>query len=89
MAASNRAAHLKDHQFKPGQSGNPKGRKPGCRPQLCEAFLEDLLAFWQSHSDEILTRAMQDNPAALVAVIARLLPKDFQVTVAGAAGRSS
>lgn len=84
MAASKRAAHLTAHQFKPGQSGNPQGRKKGCRPQLCEAFLEDLLAFWQSHGDELLARALQENPAGVLATIARLLPRDFELTVAGA-----
>lgn len=42
-----------------------------------------IIAFWQSRGDELLARALQENPAGVLAVIARLLPKDFELTVAG------
>jgi hypothetical protein len=41
------------------------------------------LKFWAANGDEALQRTMEVNPAALVATIARLIPKDFAITVTG------
>jgi hypothetical protein len=75
-----------------GQSGNPAGasspgspatrhRNKGVRELLSNAFLNSVLKFWAANGDEALQRTMEVNPAALVATIARLIPKDFAITV--------
>jgi len=76
-----------------GQSGNPLGaaspgsdpknrhRNKGVRELLSNAFLNSVLKFWAANGDEALKRTMEVNPAALVATIARLIPKDFAITV--------
>jgi hypothetical protein len=75
-----------------GQSGNPAGaaspgypatrhRNKGVRELLSNAFLNSVLKFWAANGDEALKRTMEVNPAALVATIARLIPKDFAITV--------
>jgi hypothetical protein len=77
-----------------GQSGNPAGaaspgypairhRNKGVRELLSNAFLNSVLKFWAANGDEALQRTMEVNPAALVATIARLIPKDFAITVTG------
>ena len=78
------ADHLAPYRIQKGQSGNPKGRPRGSRSRLSEAFLESLYAAWKERGCEIIERAIEQNPAALIAAIARLIPRDFQVTVAGA-----
>lgn len=69
--------------YKKGQSGNPKGRRPGARSQLSAEFLHTMLVFWKKHGKEALEKTLQQNPAALVATIARIIPKDFQLTITG------
>lgn len=78
------ADHLKPWRIPKGQSGNPAGRPRGSRSRLSEAFLESLHATWKERGREIIDRAIEQNPAAVFAAIARLIPKDFQVTIAGA-----
>ena len=61
--------------FKPGQSGNLKGRPRGSRHRLSERDLADLTADFEDHGAAAIRRAREKDPAAYVRLIASLLPK--------------
>lgn len=64
--------------WKPGQSGNPKGKPKGARHHLGEAFLRDLRADWEEHGKDALRRAREKKPEVYVTMVAKLLPKQIQ-----------
>jgi hypothetical protein len=68
--------------WKPGQSGNPKGRPQGSRNKLSEEFFRDLCDAWQAFGKPALMTAAWQNPIDFVRVVAQLMPKDVGVTVA-------
>jgi hypothetical protein len=66
--------------FKPGQSGNPKGREKGSRNKLGEHFIKELYAHWQQHGVSVLDRVQHDDPSTYLKVVASLLPKETHHT---------
>jgi len=69
----------RDHLFKPGQSGNPRGRPRGARVRLSEAFFRDFLADWEEHGQEALARFREERPHDYVRVMAGLVPKHLNM----------
>jgi hypothetical protein len=57
------------------------GRPPGARNKLSEGFIGDLHDIWTMHGPAILQRMLVDDPARLAELVARLIPKEFQVSV--------
>ena len=66
--------------YKPGQSGNPKGRPKGSRNKLSEEFFRNLCDAWQAFGEPALMSAALTHPLEFVRVVAQLMPKDVEVT---------
>jgi len=67
--------------WKPGQSGNRKGRPKGSRNKLAEEFVADLHESWKTLGKAALLAAAWTDPVAYVRIVASLVPKDIEVTV--------
>ena len=66
-------------RFKPGQSGNPKGRKAGSRNALSEAFISALNQDFEKHGVAVIQAVREDDPAAYLKIIASIVPKDLNI----------
>jgi hypothetical protein len=69
---------MTDGRFKPGQSGNPRGRPRGSRHRLSEAALADLCANFEAGGAEAIERCRVEDPVAYVRVVASLLPRQIE-----------
>lgn len=69
--------------FKPGQSGNPKGRPPGSRNKLSEDFISCLASKFEKHGEQVVIRVMEENPTGFLKLVADLVPKDFNLNHKG------
>ena len=66
--------------YKPGQSGNPKGRPKGSRNKLSERFFRDLCDAWQAFGKPALMTVAWTHPVDFVRIVAQLMPKDVEAT---------
>lgn len=65
--------------WKPGQSGNPKGKPKGSRNKLGEAFLDALQADFQEHGVVAIQTVREERPHEYLKVVASILPKELNV----------
>ena len=69
------------HLFKPGQSGNPAGRPAGSKNKLTENILFDLAEFYAEEGKDLIRRVRDENPAALLQGLMKLIPRDYQLNL--------
>jgi hypothetical protein len=67
--------------FKPGESGNPKGRPKGARNRLGTQFLEALEADFNQFGSQAIALVREKKPEVYMRVVADLLPKEANVNV--------
>jgi hypothetical protein len=67
--------------FKPGQSGNPKGRPKGARNRLGTQFLEALEADFNQFGPQAIAQVREKKPEVYMRVVADLLPKEANINV--------
>jgi hypothetical protein len=72
--------------WRPGHTPNPAGRPLGARNKLSEGFIRDLQDIWATHGASILQGMLVSEPAKLADLVARLIPREFQVSVEHTAG---
>ncbi len=67
--------------FKPGESGNPKGRPKGARNRLGTAFLEALEGDFNQFGSQAIAQVRDKKPEVYMRVVADLLPKEANINV--------
>ena len=72
-----------DTQFKPGQSGNRKGRPKGSRNKLTKAYLRALKADFLPNQKEVFENLRKDHLPIYGRMIGALVPKDVDVNHSG------
>jgi hypothetical protein len=67
--------------FKSGAEwrGNAKGRPPGSRNKLSEAFLSKLAADFDANGAYVIERVRTTEPAQYLRVVASIVPKEFEL----------
>lgn len=80
-AASARGQQLEPFRWKPGQSGNPKGRKKGSRNQFAEAFISDFLSDWEEYGSEAIRECRETRLDVYMATARAIIPKQMDVRV--------
>ena len=67
--------------FRPGQSGNPKGRPKGARNRLGTQFLEALEADFNQFGPQAIALVREKKPEVYMRVVADLMPKEANINV--------
>lgn len=65
--------------WKPGQSGNPKGRPKGSRNKLSERCIDDLHADWLEHGASAIVRMREERPHEYVKAVVSILPREVKI----------
>ena len=67
--------------FRPGQSGNPRGRPKGARNRLGTQFLEALETDFNQFGPQAIALVREKKPEVYMRVVADLLPKEANINV--------
>ena len=67
--------------WKPGQSGNPRGRPKGARNKLGEQLLAELQRDFEQHGASAIVEMRTEKPAEYIKALVSLLPKDVNLNV--------
>jgi hypothetical protein len=67
--------------WKPGQTGNPRGRPMASRQALADSLIPSVVEKWKEHGDDVLDRLVVEEPKAFAMLAANLLPKEVALSV--------
>jgi len=70
---------MRGDPWKPGQTGNPKGRPPGSRNKLGEAFVECLYKDFVEHGSKAIVTCRETKPDVYLMVICKVMPKELNL----------
>ena len=65
--------------WKPGQSGNPKGRPKNARQTLSDKFLAAMLLAWEDQGKSAIDRVIEERPHEFIKAVAAILPKEMTI----------
>lgn len=82
-SASTDEKQSKPWLFKPGQSGNPKGRPEGSKNKITEEFLSALAADFEQHGPTAIREMREKDPGGYVRVVAQLVPTESKHEIKG------
>jgi uncharacterized protein DUF5681 len=68
---------LASYRFRPGQSGNPRGRPKGSRNKLSGGCVAALQADWLKHGAVAIERLRETDPGRYVQIVAGLIPREL------------
>lgn len=68
--------------WKPGQSGNPKGRPKGSRHKLNEDFWSALSEDFAEHGVAVVARVRKEDPSTYLKLAATAAPKEMRHSIA-------
>ena len=69
--------------FKPGISGNPKGRPKGSLNKIQSLFYDDLYHDWESHGNQAIVELRESSPVKYCQLVASIMPKTVELDESG------
>ena len=70
--------------WKPGESGNPAGRRAGTRVRLTKEIIQQIVDDWVEHGPQVLEEARTKHLPAYLALVGRVIPNNVELSVTDA-----
>ncbi len=71
------------HWFKPGQSGNPKGRDKGSKNKFSKVYIQAWSDSFDKYGEEMIEKVRKQSPEVWLKIASQLVPKDLDVRHSG------
>jgi hypothetical protein len=76
-AAEPTARVQRGRPFRPGQSGNPRGRPKGSRNKLTETLISTIADDFAEHGAAAIARVRAEDPTMYLRIVSTLVPRDL------------